>query len=137
MAEFLRIEPPASRYKEEDVVVVDLTAFPIDTLELAARLRCGESMTLEDLDNEALASEEDPGTEKGREEALNRIHSENAQRLVELLNFVLHVSGKEVSESSVFSVLELEQCPTCTRLVAPEEFDNYHGECNDCHENAH
>ena len=104
---FLKVEPHSSKYRAEDVLYIDLTAHPIDGLKVAPFLT-GEPLTWEDLDNKFVASEPDPGTEKGREEATERLHERSGAMIVELLNHVLHATGKEVSENSVFQLVEDE-----------------------------
>ena len=103
---FLKVEPPSRKYKAEDVLYVDLATHPINDLQAADRLSNGDPLTWEDLDNEAIASEPDPGTEAKREKRMQVLHERTGGMIVELLNFTLHATGAEVGEDSVFTLVE-------------------------------
>ncbi len=103
---YLKVEPPSRSYYKEYVLYIDLEDHPIQGLDLAARLLTKEPLDWEDLDANAIAECPDPGTDKGREAMLNSIHETNASKWVELLNFVLWATGKEVSQESTFQVVD-------------------------------
>ncbi len=96
MPRYLVVEPPSRHFKKEDVVVIDTHDHPVNVLQIWPHLTT-ESLSWEDLDNKGIAECPDPGTEKGREEATQRIHEENGETWCELLNYVLAATGKEVS----------------------------------------
>jgi len=105
MFKYLKVEPHHSKFRDENVLYIDLATHPIDCLKIAPLLTA-ESMGWEDIDNKLIAEEPDPGTEKGRQEAMERLHERSGAMIVELLNYVLDATGKEVSENSTFQLVD-------------------------------
>lgn len=103
----LKVEPPSERYREEDVLFIDLAKHPIGQLQVAAYLVPGESLSWDDLFNQMIAKAPDPGTEKGREEEADRLNDECGAIWCELLNFILGATREEVSERVIIELLEV------------------------------
>jgi len=104
---FIRIEPPSSRYREEDVAHVSLDDCPLGGIGLWSDLLKGEPINMESIFQERMkdARMEDYGSTE--EEASNALHSEIAQDFVELLNCLVHApGGSEFSAESTFQLVE-------------------------------
>lgn len=103
MFKFLRIE---HRFRRDGATFIPLDKIALGGIALYPRLAAGESIDSEMLLNERIANHPDPGSEKGREEATNRLCGEVAQDMVELLNCLTEFG--EFSEESTFQLVEDE-----------------------------
>jgi len=103
---FLKVSPHSSQYRAEDVLYIDTDKHPTGGLALESSMQLGKSFDNEDIfkDRIADAKMEDYGTDE--ESATNAVHEEVGEEWVELLNYVLHATGKEVSERCTFELVE-------------------------------
>lgn len=124
---YLKVSPHSSNYKAEDVLFIDTEEHPIGGLELSEWLLKGESFNHEAVFNDRIANAKVEDYGDTEEEATNAINSEVAQEFCELLNYVQHATGCEVSLDSDFELTDSntldeedeneedgpKNCPTC------------------------
>jgi len=83
--------------RNEDVLLINTDEFPIDFLALANELSDGEPITWESIENNRIANAVMSEYGDTEEKAMEAVHNECAQDWVELLNFILEATGREVS----------------------------------------
>lgn len=103
---FLRVEPPAYRYREEDVLHIPLSSISTDQIEFFDELEKGDTVTLESLQQSRIASSEMADYGDTVEEATQGVIEEVTGEFVNLLNIVLYATGREVSTESNFNLVE-------------------------------
>ena len=100
---YLKISPPSySRFSD---IYAPLENLRLDGIALHQKLLSGKDFNWESLCIERIANHPDPGSEKGREEATEKINSEVARDICELLNCLIGVAG-EISEEASFQLVE-------------------------------
>ncbi len=102
---FLKVEPPSREYKAEATLFIDVTGVAHCSLPWADELG-DDPINCEEVENRRLANAVMSDYGNNEEEANNSLHSEVAQELCGMLNFVLSKTGKEVSTDSSFSLVK-------------------------------
>lgn len=130
MSRYVRVSPPASKYKAEDVVFIDTEDYPISGLALAPWLNKGEPFNNEDVFNDRIANAKMSDYGASEQEATQAVHEEVGQEWVELLNYAVNASGAEVGENCTFELVAHRDCPKCGEML--DQDCNGQERCPDC-----
>lgn len=107
---YLEVSPPAIISDRVITLYIDINQYPIDKLALHGKMleyaASGQSLNWECVENDKWAAAEPPQSEYERDGLTTRLHEEAAREWCELLNFVLHATGVEISDQSYVELVE-------------------------------